>query len=112
MTEVARVAGWRAELILPALVDSVQRSGHEPVSIAMRERPYPLHEIEGYRLALAFRLSKRTDSPKQVERIVRAVRQFEEEEAYLWYSYLLRTDRNGGEAKLAMSLASLGEVIG
>lgn len=112
MADVAQVAGWRADVILPVLVDSVRRSGHEPSSISARERPFNLSETDGYRLALAFRLSRRSDSPRQVERMVRAVRQFEEEEAYLWYSYLLRAGRNGAEAKLAMALASLGEAIG
>jgi len=111
MEEVARVAGWRAEILLPLLVDAIRRAGHPPSSIAGRQRPYALSEEDGYRLALAFRLSKRTESPRQVERLVRALRGFEGEEAYLWYSYLLRADRNGAEARLMQSLALIGEAL-
>jgi len=110
--ELARITGWRSDIALSLLVDCVRRAGYDPESIAARVRPYLLPEIEAYRLALAFRLCRRTDSPRQAERIIRALRKFEDDEAYLWYSYLLRAGRNGGESKLAMSLANLGEVIG
>lgn len=110
--EAIQLTGWRADVVLPILVDGVRSSGEEPATISSHARVYRLSEADGYRLALAFWLSKRTDSVRQVERMVRALRQFEEEEAYLWYSYMLRAGRNGGEARLATALANLGEAIG
>ena len=110
--EFTQVVGWKADILLPVVVDCVSRSGHKPSAIACRKQPFHIPETEGYRLAIAFKLSKRTDSSRQVERISRAVRLFEEEEAYLWYSYLLRAGRYGNETKLASALANLGEVVG
>ena len=110
--EFAQVVGWRAEMLLPVVVDCVSRSGHRPSTISERKQPFHILEAEGYRLAIAFKLSKKTDSSRQVERISRAIRLFEEEEAYLWYSYLLRAGRYGNESRLASALANLGEVVG
>jgi hypothetical protein len=111
MVDVATVAGWRADVALPLLADGIERNGHRPSTIANRRNPYLIREEEGYRLALAFRLLRRTDSVRQAQRIVRAARGMEAEEAYLWYSYLIRASQNGGEGKLSHALALLGDTV-
>jgi hypothetical protein len=108
---VSVLGGWRADYVLPLIVDVVRRQGYEAESISSRVRPYPLTEEEGYRLALAFRLVRRSKSARRVEAMVNAIRGFESEEAYLWYSYLSRAAVNGRASKLAAALANLGETL-
>lgn len=108
---VSTIGGWRADCLLPLIVDVVRRQGHKAEGISKRVRPYPLPEEEGYRLALAFKAVRSTKSMKKAEAIVEAARGFEHEEAYLWYSYLSRATGNGKEAKLAAALGSLGEAL-
>lgn len=112
MVEIARVTGWRADVATPLLVDALERNGHRGATLAARRNPYLLTEEEGYRLALAFGLLNHTDSVRQAQRIVRAARSFEAEEAYLWYSYLVRAGQHRKEGQLAHALALLGEVVG
>lgn len=111
MVNVATIASWRADAVIPLLVDVIEQEGYKGSSLDTRKRPYPLSEEKAYRLALAFTLMKHTDSVRQGQRIVRAARGMEPEEAYLWYSYLVRAGQNGKGGRLAQALALLGEVV-
>ncbi len=108
---VSALKGWRSDFVLPLIVDVIRRQEYEADSISTRVRPYPLPEEEGYRLALAMRLVSKTKSSRRVEAMVSAIRGFEPEEAYLWYSYLSRAAGNGRESRLAAALAGLGEAL-
>jgi len=46
-----------------------------------------------------------------MESILEAIRSFEAEESYLWYSYLALAKMNGKEGRLAVSMAHLGEAM-
>lgn len=108
---VSTLRGWRSDYVLPLIVDVIRRQGYDAKSLSARVRPYLLTEEEGYRLALALRLVKRTKSLRRVEGLVSAIRGFEPEEAYLWYSYLARAVGNGKETRLTAALAGLGEAL-
>ena len=108
---VSRVLGWKSDVLLPLLVETVQREGYKASSMSERKRPYLISEEEGYRLALGFELVRKTKSLKRAESMVDALRGFEVEEAYLWYAYFSRASSNGKESRLASSLAYLGEAL-
>jgi len=93
------------------LVDVAARIGIKPSKLGRMDRPIMVPVEEAYRLALAFRLARRTRSMARVEAIVEAVRGFRAEETYLWYSYLQEASMNGKETRLAGSMAQLGQAV-
>lgn len=110
MERVAMVFGRRADFVLPLLIDVVKRQGQEAKEIK-KKGPISIPEEEGYRVALAFHLMKYTESSKRMGSMLEAIRSFQAEEAYLWYSYLTLAQMNGKEGRLAVSLAHLGEAM-
>lgn len=111
MVRAAHVAGWRSEFVLPLIVDVARRIGVKPDRLGRMSKPMLVPVEEAYRLALAFRLSRRTRSLARVEAIVEVVRGFRAEETYLWYSYLQEAKMNGKETRLAGSMALLGQAV-
>lgn len=106
----ATIFGKRADFVLPLLIDVVRRQGADAKEIK-KKGPLDIPEEEGYRLALAFDLLRFTDSSARMESILEAIRSFEAEESYLWYSYLTLAKINRKKNKLAQSISFLGEVI-
>jgi|ADurb_Met_02_Slu_FD_contig_21_476189_length_826_multi_4_in_0_out_0_2 hypothetical protein len=110
MENAAMIFGKRADFVLPLLIDVMRRQGAD-AKVIKKKGPLEIPEEEGYRLALAFELLRFTDSSARMESILEAIRSFEAEESYLWYSYLALAKMNGKEGRLAVSMAHLGEAM-
>jgi hypothetical protein len=111
MVQTAYIVGWRSDHVLPLIVDIARRLRIKPETLSTRRRPIEVPIEEAYRLLLAFELVKRTRSIRRVEGIIEAIRGFQAEETYLWYSYLHEAKTNGKETSLTGSLALLGSAI-
>ena len=110
MENAAMIFGKRADFVLPLLIDVMRRQGAD-AKVIKKKGPLEIPEEEGYRLALAFELLRFTDSSARMESILEAIRSFEAEESYLWYSYLALAKMNGKGSRIALSVAFLGDAV-
>lgn len=92
--------------VLDALVAAVRASGHQAgVLSAARQRPIPLEEAAGVRLALALLAAQPVSKPERIRHIVGGVSMMSTEETYYWYAKAVGPDADRIRRALRIFLA-------
>lgn len=84
---VASATPLQTARVLDALVAAVRASGHQAgVLSATRQKPIPLDEAAGVRLALALLAAQPISKPDRIRCVVAGVSMMSTEETYYWYA--------------------------
>jgi hypothetical protein len=90
---VATATPLQTARVLDALVAAVRASGHQAgVLSAGRQKPLPLDEAAGVRLALAMLATQPISKPDRIRHIVAGVSLMSVEETYYWYAKTVGPD--------------------
>jgi hypothetical protein len=103
---VAGATPLQTSRVLDALVAAVRASGHQAgVLSARRQKPIPLDEAAGVRLALALLATQPISKPDRIRHIVSGVSLMSTEETYYWYAKAVGPDAERVRRALRIFLA-------
>lgn len=92
--------------VLDAVFVAVRGSGHQPSAVAFtRNKPIPLDEAEGVRLALILLASQPVAKHERVRHLVAGINAMTREETYYWYSKCIGIDASRARRALRILLA-------
>ena len=103
---VASATPLQTARVLDALVAAVRASGHQAgVLSATRQKPIPLDEAAGVRLALALLAAQPVSKADRIRHIVAGVSIMSTEETYYWYAKSVGPDAERVRRALRLFLA-------
>lgn len=103
---VASATPLQASRVLDALVAAVRASGHQAGMLSVnRQKPIPLDEAAGVRLALALLATQLISKPDRIRHIVSGVSLMSTEETYYWYAKAVGPDADRVRRALRIFLA-------
>lgn len=103
---VASATPLQTARVLDALVAAVRASGHQAgVLSATRQKPIPLEEAAGVRLALALLAAQPVSKAERIRHIVAGVSMMSTEETYYWYAKAVGPDAERVRRALRIFLA-------
>jgi hypothetical protein len=105
-SQVASATPLQCARVLDALVHAVHSSGH-PASVlsARRQKPVPLDEAAGVRLALTLLAAQPISKPTRVRQIAAGIASMSTEETYYWYAKAVGPDGDRIRRALRLFLA-------